>query len=113
MVDVEFLTTLVHMLDLEVVRQTPRLWCRISQLASATYLDIHECDRDKYIEDICCCAKVYFRFWEEMKTRYPNLEELAAECGALFPRRCPMFENATDLLLWLTKLTGLPFVLAM
>ena len=105
-----FLTDLIRMLPLDITKRLPHLWCWIPP--SPRFLDVHECNPEK--SNLICCVEVHRRFWEEMRKKYSNFEDLAEKYGS-DPKSClcPMFETSSDLLGWLTELTGLPFVLGL
>ena len=113
----DLLTELVRQLDKRVV------WCQIVDRCPLfqkgkrlIYLAVHECEPELWDEedDGCCCVWIHQEFWEEMRERYPRFTALATECGAVVTlTTCPEFPSEYHLLIWLTKLTGLPFVLCL
>jgi len=50
------------------------------------------------------------RFWSEFKEKYPEWKRVAEELNATIYGNCPEFNQEEDLLIWLTKVTGLPFI---
>lgn len=53
-------------------------------------------------------------FWSRFKKRYPNWRQVAVELDAEIQGRiCPIFKSEEDLLMWLTRVTKLPFILCL
>ena len=50
------------------------------------------------------------RFWFEFKEKYPEWKRVAEELNATIYGNCPEFKQEEDLLIWLARVTGLPFI---